>query len=83
MTLLLTRMLMLWTGYSISDSLTFLVLLLNIKSVRDITQEVQKTFFLVSLFHIFWIAFMRAEKEKGKWNVYLITPVWSIYVLLQ
>lgn len=49
---LLKRMLIVWTGYFTSDSLTFLAVLLNVKSVRDVTVAVKKTFFLLSLFHI-------------------------------
>jgi len=49
---LLRRAVILWSGYLISDSFTFLVILLNIKSVRDITVAVKNPFFLPSLFHI-------------------------------
>lgn len=42
---LLKRTLILWTGNFISDFLTFLVILLNIKRVRDITLAVKPPFF--------------------------------------
>lgn len=49
---LLKRTLISWTGNFLSDFLTFLVILLNIKRVRDITLAVKPPFFLLSLFHI-------------------------------
>lgn len=75
---LLKRMLILWMGYFISDSLTFLVILINIKSVRDITLPVKKTFFSFSS-SVPVSYFLNCFYESRE-RVQLITPDRSIYV---
>lgn len=68
---LLKRTLISWTGNLISDFLTFLVILLNIKRVRDITLAVNPPFFSSLSVSYFLNCFYGSK--TGEWEVKHLT----------
>lgn len=78
---LLKRTLISWTGNFISDFLTFLVILLNIKRVRDITLAVKPPFFSSLSLSYFLNCFYGSK--TGEWEVKSLTYyTWLINICL-